>query len=56
MVNAKEEVVVKASMVELYRNEFRNLLEQPTEELEVHYLAVQLHVTEIGRRLSAAAS
>jgi kinesin family protein C2/C3 len=28
-------VVLKASMVELYRNEFRNLLEQPMEELEV---------------------
>ena len=25
-------------MVELYRNEFRNLLEQPMEELEVHSL------------------
>ena len=34
----KREVVLKASMVELYRNEFRNLLEQPMEELEVHSL------------------
>merc|ERR550537_1536092 len=29
-------VVVKASMVELYRNEFRNLLDHSMEELEVY--------------------